>query len=226
MKSESELSIFNTLSTVMNSDITINKDSDGNIVSYIVKAVPVVAKYWFTSTVNKEWFIKQLFIYINMLKENSSKLETTTFFNIKFRNTYGISRYFNVLNTAIRLKMKIYLKQSAINTYINNNPGTDIQSALEDEIRDYIRILIDKSNEEETFVLSKVIMQTQAAYYTYIEHIDFLGLNGTFNQYIKHIDTTNFDYPLEYISLDNTEYKNTSGTNSYRLYDDIIFEVV
>ena len=225
VSSDNELTLFYSLGDIMSSDLLVNKDADGNVTGYVIKEVPVIASYWYNSDVNKEWFIKQLFVFISMLKENSGRLETTTFFNIKFRNTYGISNYFNSLYSNIRLKLTIYLKNDAINSYTGSivNAGS-VAEALENEIRDYIRILVDQSNNDGAIVISKIIMKVQAAYYNYIDHIDFNGLNGTFNQYIKSIDTTEF-YPLEYINLDDTFTKIGSNSDSM-LKQDIVFETV
>lgn len=226
IRTEKDVQIFSSLDDVMSSDLVINKDADGNILSYTIKDVPVVARYWHINDINKEWFIKQLSTFINMLKENTDRLETTTFFNIKFRNTYGISRYYNSLTTNIRLKLTIYLKADAINSYTGAIVGSStVQEALEKEIRDYVRVLVDQSNQEGTFVLSKIIMNVQAAYYNYVDHIDFNGLNGTFNQYINKINTTDTKYPLEYINLDNTSSSDGTSIN-YRLNEDIKFETI
>ena len=117
------------------------------------------------------------------------------------------------------------MKNDAINSYTGSivNAGS-VAEALENEIRDYIRILVDQSNNDGAIVISKIIMKVQAAYYNYIDHIDFNGLNGTFNQYIKSIDTTEF-YPLEYINLDDTFTKIGSNSDSM-LKQDIVFETV
>lgn len=220
VSSDSNLNIFSSLGDIMSSNIVLGKNSSGDITSYTIKEVPVVAQYWYKSNINKEWFIKQLFVFINMLKDNTSKLETTTFFNIKFRNTYGISHYYNSLYSNIRLKLTIYLKSDAINSYTGTITGNSVQESLENEIRDYIRVLVDESNSDGAIVLSKIIMKVQAAYYNYIDHIDFNGLNGTFNQYINQINTTDM-YPLEYINLDNT-----IDGSSCLLKEDITFETI
>lgn len=206
------LKIFNPLDDVMSSDITLNYTIDNStspatkeLTSYTLKNLPVVASYWYDSDVNKKWFIKQLFIFINMLKENTNKLETTTFFDIKFRNTYGMSKYFDTISTALRLSLVIYLNRDKIDAYKGNlTTGYDTYESLEREILDYIRVAVDSSNADGELVISKIIMKTQAAYYNFIDHIDFNGLNGTFNQHVGKINTTNTKYPLEYFSLDGT----------------------
>jgi hypothetical protein len=197
--------------------------------------MPVVANYWMTSSINKEWFRKQLFVYIQMLKENTSKLETNTFFSIKFANTYGISYTYNAIVTNLRLKLKIYLKKDAVisyngksisNEYLSQTSADEIRTALETEIRDYIRVLVDKSNLDGALKISKIIMVTQGAYNDYIDHIDFNGLNDTFNQYVKALslsDSEKLKYTIEYFNLDNTIDSSTKKTN---LENDIVFEEI
>lgn len=228
LKTTNKIAAFESLDTVMNSNIVHSANSK----SFTIKSVPVVSSKWYASSINKEWFRKQLFVYISMLKESISKLETNTFFNIKFRNTYGLSKYYTIPCTNLRLKLKIYLKASAENasaamtsSYSSVTVGSAI-STLEAEIRDYIRILVDKSNTDATLKVSKIITIVQSAYANYIDHIDFLGLNDTFNQYVNEISTSNakgVDYPLEYFCLD-TSYTTTGSTvTSSNLDSDISF---
>ena len=65
-------------------------------------------------------------------------------------------------------------------------------------------------------------MKTQATYYNFIKYIEFNGLNGTFNQYVKKIETNDTSFPLEYFSLDNTLETTETGKVS-RLEKDIVF---
>ena len=52
---------------------------------------------------------------------------------------------------------------------------------------------------------------------------DFNGLNGTFNQYVKKIETNDISYPLEYFSLDSTLEDDGNGRYVSRLEKDITF---
>ena len=47
--------------------------------------------------------------YINILKENLDRLETSTTFNLKFYNTHGQSVFYKTLRTNVSLSMEIYL---------------------------------------------------------------------------------------------------------------------
>jgi hypothetical protein len=188
---------------------------------YVIKSVPVIASYWMDEVGNKDWLIKQLNTYIDLLKDNSDKLETSTFFNMKFRNTYGISKRCSSTTTQLRMMMRIYLNSSEALTATDDASGGN--KSLENEIRDYIRIQVDKSNDLGELIVSKIIMATQAAYYDYINRIDFNGINGTFAQYVKKSDSTedNNADPLEWFSLDETIEGGTT-----HLQSDITFEYV
>jgi len=225
--STDSLVFFTALDDVICSDLVVGKDANGTITSYTLKDIPVVASYWIQSSINKKWFIRQLFVFINMLKANIDKLETTTFFNIKFRNSYGLSHYYNSLNTQLRLNLTIYIDKDKADATVSNlsyQTSDTGYTSLENEIRDYIRVAVDNANENGELVISKIIMNTQASYYNFIKHIDFNGLNGTFNQYISSINTDDMSYPLEYFSLDYTlEDDTSSGSKISRLEKDIVF---
>ena len=83
----------------MYSDIVVHKvGTDPVYISHItIKDIPVVHASFFTDETAQTKFIRQLFIYIEMLKENLGKLETNTFFDLKFYNTHGDSQYYNTL---------------------------------------------------------------------------------------------------------------------------------
>lgn len=195
------LNVYTELDDIMSSDIKINTDSSGNVTELVVKSVPVVANYWIKSN-NKDSFIEQLMVYINILKENANKLELNTSFNLKFTNTYGTSYYYDSISTNIRLKLNIYLNSNTVANY-----STSELSSLINEIRSSIRNLVDISNEEKELSVSKIEASILSMYYDYIAHIDFVSLNGTFNQYIKQTSLASNSaklYPVEYFNLDTT----------------------
>lgn len=225
---EEPLTIFSSIDDVMNSDVEYTyKINEGKkyISSITLKGVPVVASYWYNSTINKEYFIQQLMLFIEMLKENTSVLETNTFFNIKFRNTYGISNYFDSVNTNVRLELVIHLKGDYIAS-VGGSDSSEFEEILMNEIRDNVRILVDQSNSRGSLKVSEIIMLLQSKYNDYIDHIDFKSLAGSFRQYMTKIESgdSTLKYPLEYYSLDTT-LELDEITNQYvsRLVKDITF---
>lgn len=212
VKSDRKLGVFRSLDDLMSSDILVNTqtivtedEDDGTttstdyIKSITLKEVPVVHSSFFNTHINQTKFIQQLFTYIDLLKSHMNVLETNTFFNIKFMNTYGYSQKYSTSRTNINLEFTIYLKTSDLNSVI-----------LENEIRDYIRVIVDKYNNDSTLSVSTIITLVTAAYHQYIDHIVFEGLNGTFSQYIRPIDISeNRFYVPEYFSLDAQKLTNS-----------------
>ena len=90
------------------------------------------------------------------------------------------------------------------------NVGETERTKLEKEIRDYIRVLVDKYNNDTNLSVSTIITLVTAAYSNNIDHIVFEGLNGTFSQYIKSINTNDaIVYVPEYFSLDAQKLQNS-----------------
>jgi hypothetical protein len=196
-----------------NSKITVKYDGSSysiatvpSTIEYIsISDVPVVHSSYFdtdyfqntTSTTQNasfDYFIKQLYVYINMLRESLSKLETNTFFDLKFANTHGTSKSYSCSTTNLRLGLKIWLNSQYYGS-----------SDLKDEIRDCVRMLVDSANAESELKVSQILAMTTAAYSDQIHHIDFLGLNGTFTQYVKALTLTSSakaKYAKEYFNLD------------------------
>ena len=107
-KSDEFLGLFRNLDDLMFSDVSVNS-VDGYISSIRIKDIPVVHQSFFDSEESTGKFINQLFVYIDMLKSNLGKLETNTFFDLKFYNTYGESQYYNTLRTDVDLELDVYV---------------------------------------------------------------------------------------------------------------------
>lgn len=185
-KSADVLSLFKGLDDIMSSDMIVRTDTNGKITSIEVKEVPVVHTSFLNSDVAQNNFISKVFKYISLLKSNANALETNTSYNLKFMNTYGLSHKYNCVSTNIKLELYVYVNDASIGP----------------KIKDYIRRLVDKANDEGYLRVSKIITLTELKFAEYIDHIDFAGLNGTFNQFIEPVSTTTSDVP-EYFNLDS-----------------------
>ena len=182
---DDNISLFQNLDNLLFSDIIINtetEDSNSTIKSITVKDVPVVHSSYFKnrSAENTDKFINQLFTYINILKENIDKLETNTFFDIKFYNTYGTAHIYDTLTTNTKVSFNIVLQ--------NDYKDESLYSNIRSEIKSYIRRLVDESNKTNSLRISSIITLTDSTFNEYIDHIEFMGLNDSFNQYIKKLD--------------------------------------
>ena len=160
--------------------------------SITVKDVPVVHGSYFDNDAasKKDKFINQLFTYIRVLKENIDKLETNTFFDIKFYNTYGAAQIYDSLKTNIDLEMDIYLA--------NGYKGDE---NIKTNIKSYIRRIIDESNKTGALRCSSIVSLTDNNFNEYIDHIDFKGLNNSFNQYIGKLDVDESKHVLEWLNI-------------------------
>jgi hypothetical protein len=192
--SDETLPLFRNLDEIMFSDISINLDAQNFITSINIKDIPVIHASFFTDEANYSKLIEQLFTYIELLKQNLGRLESNTFFNLKFFNTYGQSQFYNTLKTNIDLEMDIYV--------------TELTDGLTNEIRDYVRLVVDNSNNNLSFKVSSLI-NSLSNNFPVIDHIDFKGLNGTFNQYIDQISTLTQNqrklYIPEYLNLQKSD---------------------
>lgn len=186
--SDEKLTWFKNLDDIMSSDM-VTTVTDSKISSILIKEVPIVSARFYRDTLSVSSFINTLMTYIKLLKENKSKLETNTSFNLKFMNTYGESAAYTSTSTNLRLELSIYT-------------GTT-DTTIHNEIRHYIRHLVDLANEGQKLRVSTVLAMVTAAYNQYIDHIEFEGLNGTFDQYIEAISTSDESSIVpEYFNLD------------------------
>lgn len=206
---DDSLYLFRSLDEIMLSDISVNTKKETlengtektTVTGITIYDIPVVHSSYVNNDHSKQdKFVKQLFTYITLLKENLEKLETSTFFDLKFYNTYGPSQLYNTTTTNVELSLDIYL----------NSPS----NSLREEIRSYIRRAVDKSNENGCLKVSQIIslLSKNETYGQYIDYIEFAGLNGTFSQYIEknfNSEENVRDYPPEWLNLDATKIKDS-----------------
>ena len=172
-------------------------DANTYITSLKIKNIPLVHSSFFNGEESNTKFINQLFVYIDMLKENLGKLETNTFFDLKFYNTYGNAQYYNTISTNLKLELDIHLKENAYAT------------GLELTIRDFVRLLVDDANTSKSLRISDLIRNLTNQFYNQIDYVDFKGLNGTFAQYISQTSSIRPNlYAPEYLNIpeENLQY--------------------
>jgi hypothetical protein len=163
-------------------------DSNEYVTSVRIKDIPVVHQSFFSDESNQSKFIRQLFVYIDTLRENLGKLETNTFFDLKFYNTYGESQYYNTDRTDLDLELDVYVFEFS----------DDLATA----IRDYVRLLVDSANSNGALRVSTLIKDLTTNFGRYIDHVDFRGLNGTFTQYVSQIETVTKNlYAPEHLNI-------------------------
>jgi hypothetical protein len=176
-------------------------DANTYVSSVRIKDIPVVHQSFFTSEANQTKFIRQLFVYIDALRDNLGKLETNTFFDLKFYNTFGDSQYYNTPRTDLNLELDVYVFERT----------DDLANA----IRDYVRLLVDNANRGSALRISTLIKDLTTNFSRYIDHVDFKGLNGTFTQFVNEISTVSKNlYAPEYL---NVSEENLASINVIQL---------
>ena len=208
--SDDYMYLYRNLDDIMLSDMTVSTREDTSegepteILDYVtIKDVPVVHSSYLKMIPGggeTDDFVEQLFTYIDLLKENLGKLETSTFFDLKFYNTYGQSFLYNTTNTNMQLYFTITLTDE-----IRNSNAADITS-LKNDIRSYIRRVVDKSNNDGCIRISSIIalLGKNETYGQYIDHIDVAGVNGSYTQYIKKLsDVDESSTAPEWLNLDS-----------------------
>lgn len=189
--SENKLYFFLDLEDIMNSDLKFSKNSSGLIDNIEILSIPVIEKDDLRGLTLDDSVMNQLFTYIKILKENTDRLETSTFFDLKFYNTYGNSFLYNTYDTNIELMLDIELAAA----YRNDE-------TLKKQIRSYIRQLVDLSNDNESLAVSRIISSTIQAFENYIINITFSGLSGTFTQKVTKNDVEERNYVPEWLNID------------------------
>ena len=203
-KAAEEISVFKDLSDIMESSVLETTNKTG----IRLTDVPLVHKDFISnaSQVMKEQFAKQLFNYIDILKENLSRLESSTFFNLKFYNTCGYSYFYQTSRTNIDLSMDIYLKDDYKN---------DSNLNLKPQIRSYIRRLVDRMNITSDSIRFSDIMATLMRKDVYGDKIDHIEFKGPYDQqFISKVTDmpSEIGYAPEWINLMSVG-KNESESN-------------
>lgn len=207
--SDDKLYFFRSLDEIMLSELGVNTTTisatEKQITGVTIYDIPVVhSSFIKASTENQSSFVKQLFTYIDLLKENLEKLETSTFFDMKFYNTYGPSYLYNTTSTNVDLELVVHVNESS--------------ESLKQEIQSYVRRAVDSANSNGELKVSKIIslLSKDETYGSYIEYVEFNGLNGTFTQYITKKDASDDkirDYPPEWLNLDAEKISNIKVIN-------------
>ena len=165
------------------------------ITSVFVENIPVIHSSFFNTRMTEDqqsMFIKQMFAYIDMLRENLHRLENTTFFNLKFFNTYGISYRTSSPTTNVSLRMKIYFSSPEYNTDRNKS-----------EIKYAIRQYIDNCNKEGEFSPGNLVAYLKNTF-NIISKIEKVSLNNQGDTSIIYLDDFQ-NTTMEWINIQSSE---------------------
>lgn len=212
-ETENKITMMHNYSDIINSTVSISKNDDDTI-KYKIKSVPVVRASYIDNTTrykNLLEYIEYRKAYINKALET---LEDAFGIDMKFFNTYGPSKMFNVgygnnhidrVNITInfRVRLKFGVNKDVI-TLISNS----------------IKELIENINTElfKDMHMMNLITDIKNKYSEYIEYIEFVGINN-YDATIQYIQKLSLD-----LITDVPEFLNINLLNNRQ--PDINIEIV
>lgn len=168
LETDESFNLYRSLTAIMNSDLLVNENG-----TFILKALPVISIKYFADQTTFSDFYNLLEIYETAILDNFNKLENNTTIDLKFYNTYGISQYYSIDTTNIRLKLNIGLHK----TY---------NEEIDTRIKEFIRTYTELSNQESFFSTSNLITELETNIED-ISYIEFKGLNDLNQQKIHDL---------------------------------------
>lgn len=180
---ENNIYFHKSMNNIMNSNLNIN--SSGML---FLKEVPVIGSHYF-STIDS---YKELYLilnnYENIIINNINKLENNTSVNMKFYNSYGISKFNTIDSTNLTLNADIALYTTS--------------SELLSKIKSYIVSFVENVNYDDgRFSISNLITGLETNFKE-IKYIKFNYLNGTDIKNIERIaeyENMNLNNQIVYI---------------------------
>lgn len=240
LKNNDTLRLYQNMSSLMDSVVTIEKDENGNNI-YDLELVPMIGlRYYMQRSKIVYNIINQ---FINVIDNNLPRLEENTNCDLKFYNTYGPSRYFYFTKKTITDTKMINnetLNEVDPTTISNFNPYEysvitnnntqynflgrtdvildfeiylyeDITSEKDNEIKKYISDYIEECNTELILPISNLIMLLQNNF----KIIKFIKYNGIFSDMMDNYNTSKGnDYQL----IDNDFDFNKMTKDEIRVY--------
>lgn len=201
------LNDYNLIS-ILNSEVPISFAEDITDIMYCqvnydqtvgkvrIKHVPVVGTLAYLNQVQHNEVMTDILHTIEVAKVASVNLENNTSIDVKFFNTYGKSKYFDIDTIDIRIKMVI-----SLNVYSNR--------VLENSIKEFIMEYVESCNAtlEKRFSFSNLIRLLETNF-SEIKFIKFFTINGGNVQSIRQINITDesiealpYDYIPEFLNV-------------------------
>jgi hypothetical protein len=188
--------LHKNLTNLSYSDLVINSDA-----SVMITNVPLIGTKYFADRARSKNVNKILRAYEDILEQNIDKLENNTQISIKFFNTYGISKLYDIDTTNLFIQFKIKLYSS-------------LTQELDLRIKTAIAAFVEASNDLGFLNLSNIITMLEKNFVE-IQYINIVGINDLGRQGIRKNTTKAFDqmekkeltsYVPEYFSV-NLEKK-------------------
>ena len=192
------VTLMHNYSNIINSTVSISKNDDESIL-YKIKSVPVVRSSYIDNTTRYNNFLNYIEYrkaYINKALET---LEDAFGIDMKFFNTYGPSKMFNigyVNNNIDRVNISIDFK-----VRLKFGVNKDIVSLISNSIKEFIENINNELFED--IHMMNLITNITNKYSEYIEYIEFVGINNydATTQYIQKISLENITDVPEFLNI-------------------------
>lgn len=167
-----KFSLAKNLNSIMECPIKI---TNSTVDSYNVEvtSLPVVSEHYFYTFENYKELYVLLDKYSDILYDNFYKLENNTRLDLKFFNTYGISKHYstNSVNLSIELNVKLNVAFS---------------KKIDFNIKNFIKDFVETTNDDsDVLAISNLIKKLEETF-PEIKYIEFKTLNGSVDQKIYY----------------------------------------
>jgi len=190
VKTDQIVNLYKNLDNLLISYLEI----DNNSGDHTITGVPLFEANYITNPENFSFIIDQLYNFENNMKNILNKVENNNNFDLKFYNTFGPSKNFNIDNVNISMELDIYISV-VYNEELDFNIKTDIIN------------YINSSNDLKGFSASNLITYLENSF-SEIDSIVIKSINNQNIQKIIEINNNNLrknenslDYIPEYINM-------------------------
>lgn len=207
MNATKQVSFADDLTDIMYCPLEFD-DLNGRMV---LASVPVIGAISYLNASANKNIMAEFYQHMQIARNVSSSLENNTTIDIKYFNTSGVSNYFDVDTTDLRIKMTIALRNAVTKT-------------LDEEISTYIAEFVESTNDqsEKRFSMSNLIKNLENKF-SQIRYIKLSTVNGGNIQNIEqikylntHIDELPTSYVPEFINV--RKRQPSSGKTNYYEY--------
>lgn len=192
LSADSEVSFADDLTDIMYCQLDVN-ESTGQL---NLHKVPLIGALFYLNDEQNTEVMNDMYENILMARSVSTSLENNTSIDVKFVNSSGLSRYFDIDTVDLRLKFSMALYDF---------PTKDITKKIKAYIAEFIEGCNDKA--EKRFSISNLIKELETNF-SEIKYIKFFSVNGGNIQSLEQIQYLNentdnlpVDYVPEYISV-------------------------
>lgn len=168
-KTEQNMILFTNLDRMMNTNVKIEENNGA--LNFICDSVPVVSYDYYARNESTKIF-SILKFFSSYLRDNLNKLENNFDIDIKFFNTFGVSKWFTIgleKNNLDSVNIKVKFR---IKTNIN------LDNTQRDNVKNFIKNYIESINENKlrSIFVSNLIRMIENEFH-YVLYVEFLGFN-------------------------------------------------